>query len=59
MILDSLNWKILKCLQDNARQSNVAIGRIVGISSPAVSERIKKMEDAGIIQGYKTSISPL
>lgn len=59
MILDSLNWKILKCLQDNARQSNVAIGKIVGISSPAVSERIKKMEDAGIIQGYKTSVSPL
>ncbi len=59
MILDSLNWKILKCLQSNARQSNVAIGKIVGISSPAVSERIKKMEDAGIIQGYKTSVSPL
>ncbi|WP_445955962.1 Lrp/AsnC family transcriptional regulator [Yeosuana sp.] len=59
MILDSLNWKILKCLQDNARQSNVAIGKIVGISSPAVSERIKKMEDAGVIQGYKTSVSPL
>lgn len=59
MIIDSLNWKILKCLQANARQSNVAIGKLVGISSPAVSERIKKMEDAGIIQGYKTSVSPL
>lgn len=57
--MDSLNWKILKSLQDNARQSNVAIGKKVGISSPAVSERIKKMEDAGIIQGYKTSVSPL
>jgi Lrp/AsnC family leucine-responsive transcriptional regulator len=59
MIIDSLNWKILKALQLNARQSNVAIGKIVGISSPAVSERIKKMEDAGIIQGYKTLVSPL
>jgi len=57
--MDSLNWKILKCLQENARQSNVAIGNKVGVSSPAVSERIKKMEDAGIIQGYKTSVSPL
>jgi len=57
--MDSLNWKILKCLQENARQSNVAIGKKVGVSSPAVSERIKKMEDAGIIQGYKTSVSPL
>ncbi len=59
MIMDALNWKILKCLQENARQSNVAIGKKVGVSSPAVSERIKKMEDAGIIQGYKTSVSPL
>ncbi len=58
MSVDSLNWKILKCLQQNARQSNAEIGRTVGISSPAVSERIKKMEDAGIIQGYNTSISP-
>lgn len=57
--MDALNWKILKCLQENARQSNVAIGKKVGVSSPAVSERIKKMEDAGIIQGYKTSVSPL
>ena len=58
MSVDSLNWKILKCLQQNARQSNAEIGRTVGISSPAVSERIKKMEDAGVIQGYNTSISP-
>lgn len=57
MILDELNWKILKCLQENARQSNSEIGRQVGITSPAVSERIKKMEDAGIIQSYDTSIS--
>ncbi|MFD0837487.1 Lrp/AsnC family transcriptional regulator [Mariniflexile aquimaris] len=59
MNLDTLNWKILKCLQENARQSNAEIGRQVGVSSPAVSERIKKMEDAGIIIGYKTVVSPL
>ena len=58
MSIDSLNWKILRCLQQNARQSNAEIGRTVGISSPAVSERIKKMEDAGIIQDYNTSVSP-
>lgn len=58
MSLDSLNRKILKCLQLNARQSNAEIGRQVGISSPAVSERIKKMEDLGIIEGYNTMVSP-
>lgn len=55
---DHLNLKILKCLQENARQSNAEIGRQVGISSPAVSERIKKMEDLGVIQGYSTLVSP-
>ena len=58
MIIDSLNVKILKCLQLNARLTNAEIGRQVGISSPAVSERIKKMEDVGIIEGYKTIVSP-
>ncbi len=59
MSIDTLNWKILKCLQSNARQSNVEIGRQVGISSPAVSERIKKMEDLGIIESYNTFVSSL
>ncbi|WP_298536417.1 Lrp/AsnC family transcriptional regulator [uncultured Algibacter sp.] len=58
MIIDSINTKILKCLQLNARLSNAEIGRQVGISSPAVSERIKKMEDLGIIEGYKAIVSP-
>jgi len=58
MFVDSLNWNILNLLQQNARISNAAIGRKVGISSPAVSERIKKMEDAGLILGYKTLVSP-
>ena len=58
MKLDALNRKIIKCLQTNARQSNAEIGRQVGISSPAVNERIKKMEDAGIIKGYFANVSP-
>lgn len=57
MKIDNLNWRILNCLQKNARQSNVEIGRQVGISSPAVAERIKKMEDYGLIKGYHASIS--
>lgn len=58
MSIDVLNWQILKCLQKNARMSNAEIGRQVGVSSPAVAERIKKMEDAEIITSYKTVISP-
>ena len=58
MNIDAINWKILGYLQTNARMSNAEIGRNVGISSPAVSERIKKMEDAGLIRGYHTIVSP-
>ncbi len=58
MSIDRVNWEILKCLQKNARMPNTQIGREVGISSPAVSDRIKKMEDSGIIDGYFTTVSP-
>ena len=57
MKLDSLNWKILQCLQENSRQTNTEIARQVGISSPAVAERIRKLEDAGVIKGYFTKLS--
>lgn len=50
--LDDLNWKILQELSDNARISSTEIGRRVGLSAPAVSERIQKMEDQGFIKGY-------
>lgn len=55
--MDQLNRRILQCLQTNARYTHAEIGRIVGISSPAVNERIKKLEDAGIIKGYRTEVS--
>jgi Lrp/AsnC family leucine-responsive transcriptional regulator len=55
--IDELNWKILKQLQDNARESFANIGRNVGLTAPAVAERVKKMEDLGIIQGYKAKVS--
>ena len=57
MKLDLINWKILDCLQENARQSNTEISKKVGISSPAVAERIRKMEDTGIIEGYFAKVS--
>lgn len=59
MKVDALNWKILKCLQENSRQSNAEIARKVGITSPAVSERIRKLEDNGILTGYHARIDTL
>ncbi|MFD0861458.1 Lrp/AsnC family transcriptional regulator [Sungkyunkwania multivorans] len=57
MKIDEKSWAILNCLQKNARQTNAEIGRKVGLTSPAVAERIKKMEDAGVINGYKAEVS--
>jgi Lrp/AsnC family leucine-responsive transcriptional regulator len=57
MKVDDISWKILSCLQQNARQSNTEIARKVGITSPAVAERIRKMEDIGIIEGYYAKVS--
>ncbi|MEL4307793.1 Lrp/AsnC family transcriptional regulator [Joostella sp. CR20] len=56
MNIDNLNWSILKLLQQNARFTNAEIGRKVGLSSPAVAERIKKLEDLGVIHGYRAEI---
>lgn len=55
--IDDLNWRILKYLQENARESFANIGRKVGLTPPAVAERVKKMEDLGVITGYKTVVS--
>ncbi len=55
--IDNLSWKILECLQANARESFANIGRQVGLSPPAVAERVKKMEDSGVLLGYKALVS--
>lgn len=49
---DSLSLAILNELNDNARISNTEIGRRVGLSAPAVADRILKMEEQGVIRGY-------
>jgi Lrp/AsnC family leucine-responsive transcriptional regulator len=53
-VMDDLNWSILEELQKNARLSTTEIGRRVGLSAPAVADRIEKMEELGIIKGYHT-----
>ncbi len=54
--MDTKNWSILHQLQENARRTHTEIGRAVGLSSPAVAERIKRMEDAGVIKGYHVEV---
>jgi Lrp/AsnC family leucine-responsive transcriptional regulator len=54
--LDELNWRIIQELQANARITIVEIGKRIGLSAPAVAERIKKLEEEGYIKGYRTVV---
>ncbi|HTB95723.1 MAG TPA: Lrp/AsnC family transcriptional regulator [Terracidiphilus sp.] len=54
--LDAIAWKILEALQHNARLSFAELGRKAGLSTPAAAERVRRLEEAGIITGYHASI---
>src|SRR4051812_38429064 len=55
-MVDRIDRNILKELQIDARTSYAEIGRRVGLTTPAIIERIRKLEDAGIVTGYGAEI---
>lgn len=55
--LDHVDWAILDLLQNNARLSFSEIGRHIGLSQPAVAERVRRLETEGIICGYHAEIN--
>jgi Lrp/AsnC family leucine-responsive transcriptional regulator len=57
MDLDKKDRLIIEALQEDARQSLSALGKRIGLSQPAVSERVKKLEESGVICGYSAKIS--
>lgn len=52
--LDQIDWKILDELQSDGRITNVELARRVGISAPPCLRRVRALEEAGIIRGYRT-----
>jgi len=54
--VDRYDISILKRLQENARLSTAEIGRSIGLSTTATKERIKKLEDEGVIQAYHAKL---
>lgn len=56
--LDDLDLRILETLAHDARMPVAALARNIGLSSPSVSERMHRLEEAGVIQGYSATISP-
>lgn len=55
--LDATDWKLLRELQHDGRASLAELGRRVGLSAPAVSERMRRLEDAGVITGYRAQVN--
>lgn len=56
--LDFIDFKILEVLQSDGRASHSAIAQAVGLSQPSVHERVKKLEQRGVIKGYTALVDP-
>ena len=56
--MDITDYKIINILQEDGRISMKDLGKIVGLTSPAVSERVKRLGESGVIQGDKAIVNP-
>lgn len=56
--LDFIDVKILEILQQDGRASHSAVAEAVGLSQPSVHERVKKLEQRGVIRGYAALVDP-
>ena len=56
--IDAINAGLLRELQRDARLSLAELGRRVGLSSPAVAERLQRLEATGVIRGYHAEVDP-
>lgn len=57
-MIDDVDARILEILQQNARTPNAEIARQVGMAPSAILERIRKLEERGVIEGYGARINP-
>lgn len=58
-LLDDTNRRLLVELQQDARLSLAELGRRVGLSGPAVAERLQRLEGQGVIRGYRAVVDPV
>ena len=57
-VLDDVNRRLLAALHDDPRQPMSELARRVGMSAPAVSERVARLERLGVITGYRVDVDP-
>ena len=58
MAMDKIDLEILRTLQENGRITNSDLAKRVGLSAPSVLERVRKLEESGVITGYTARIDP-
>lgn len=56
--LDETDVKLLQALHQDARRPVAELARLVGLSAPSVSERLRRLEEAGVITGYSVQVDP-
>jgi Lrp/AsnC family leucine-responsive transcriptional regulator len=56
--LDGTNRQLIEALQGDARLSLAELGRRVGLTAPAVAERLARLEETGVIRGYHADVDP-
>jgi Lrp/AsnC family transcriptional regulator, leucine-responsive regulatory protein len=57
-LLDPVNCRLLRELHDDPRMAMSALGRRVGMSAPAVTERVQRLQRAGVITGFRMDVDP-
>ncbi|HET6533315.1 MAG TPA: Lrp/AsnC family transcriptional regulator [Actinoplanes sp.] len=58
MTLDRTDWQLLEALQKDGRSSYADLARVVSMSPSAVAERVRRLEEAGVIAGYRATVDP-
>jgi Lrp/AsnC family leucine-responsive transcriptional regulator len=56
--LDAVDWALLEALQEDARLSYNELARRVHVSAPTVAQRVRRLEEAGVISGYHARVDP-
>jgi Lrp/AsnC family leucine-responsive transcriptional regulator len=57
--MDAVDRKLIQALRVNGRASYAELGRLVGLSGPSVTDRINRLEQAGVITGYRATVDPV
>jgi Lrp/AsnC family leucine-responsive transcriptional regulator len=58
LLVDRTDWRLLEELQKDGRASYADLARVVAMSPSAVAERVRRLEEAGVIAGYRATVDP-